>query len=137
MTCLKADRNQKDDLPANPVVHRDKTNPEKDGTAGFQHAEHHRVHKQEIQKKQVNEEYHLGRHHNNINSRSNPEKDGEIHLKGMDRHVQRHRQEREDFSGDGKLRTLFWTNTLLSLFILKKVPPYTAVFEVTMQLIFT
>lgn len=135
MTCLKAGMNQNDDLPTNPVVHRDNIIPENDGTARFEHAQHRHIHEQQIQKKQVDQEHLLGRHHDNINSRSGPEKDGGSHLNGVDRHVQEHRQESEDFSGDGKLRALFWTYTLLLLFIFKNMRPYTA-FKVTTQLNF-
>ena len=96
----------------NPVQQKDNKNLASDVKAAFEHAQHHHLHERQIQEKPVihhaeesdkgNQDHGLDRHHDNTDSGSNLDKDGEIHLEGLDRRARDNQKENEDFSGEGK-----------------------------------
>ena len=95
----------------NSVQHQDNKNLASDATAAFEHAQHHHLHERQIQEKPVihhveesdqgGQDHGLDRHHDNTDSGSDLEKEGEIHL---DRRVRDNHKKGEDSSGDGKQR---------------------------------
>ena len=99
-----------------PIQLKDKTNLQNGVTAAFEHAQHHHLHERQIQEKPVihhaeepgqgDQKHGVEYHHDNTESGSSLEKNGEIHVESLDRHVREDGEERDDFSGDGKCKAV-------------------------------
>ena len=95
-----------------PIQHRKEMKLKNDASAAFEHAQHHHLHERQIQEKPVihhaeepgqeKDEHGLENHHDNVESGSSLEKDGEIHVEALDRRVREDGEKKEDVSGNGK-----------------------------------